>query len=345
MKRVIGLVLLGLFVASSASADIQTITRKRNDATHVCVPMKTTSTGKLISALADITCSVSLETEGSAPASFATTGDTTESEVATSSGLYCIDLTAGETNADYIWLKCVSATGGIEDQWVQIVTHLELGDVNVTAGVTNQTAVTFAGNGTGAGIFSQGGATGDGIHASGKATAYTSQGGGFTADGGNQGIYANGGVGATISGLTTGNGMTITSGPGATGNALQLTAASTNGSGLGVTGTGTAPGALISGGRNGLRVVAGANGYAGAQFEGLTTGAGINLVPGATGSGLQIAGGATSGNGIDVSTTSGDAIKLTPAGTGKVGINCGAAVCLQSSGSLFSGSTPLAVSY
>lgn len=225
MKRVI-LALLALLFAQGAMADVQVISRKRNDATHVCWPMKTTSTGKAIAALADITCTVSLQTEGSAPGSFATTGDTTESEVATSSGVYCVDLTAGETNADYIWLKCTSATAGIEDQWIHIVTHLEVGDVSVVSGTTN------------------------------------------------------------IPGLT-------------------------------ITGNGTAPGALISGGRNGMRVVAGANGYAAAQFEGLTTGAGINLVPGATGPGLQIAGGATSGNGIDVTTTDGHALNLLAAGSAK----------------------------
>jgi hypothetical protein len=67
----------------------------------------------------------------------------------------------------------------------------------------------------------------------------------------------------------------------------------------------------------------GPNGHA-VELVGNGAGSGIDITPGATGVGLNIAGGGTSGDGISIATTDGDGIKVVAAGTGKNAIDLSA---------------------
>lgn len=97
-------------------------------------------------------------------------------------------------------------------------------------------------------------------------------------------------AGITVTGNGTGAGVSITGGNGATGNALDAIAASTNGKGINATGIGT--------------------------------GAGIVATGGVTGHGISAVGGTTSGDGVSAAAaTSGHGITATGVGTTKHGVN------------------------
>lgn len=100
-----------------------------------------------------------------------------------------------------------------------------------------------------------------------------------------------------VTGNGTGNGATLTSGSGATGQGLNISSAATNGSALVCTAAGSGTGFSATGGASGKGILAAA---------------------GATGTaGLAVTGGGTSGAGITVTTTSGDAIQaIATAGNG-----------------------------
>lgn len=130
--------------------------------------------------------------------------------------------------------------------------------------------------------------------------------------------------GWSVTGNGTGAGMQVTSGNGATGNGANFVAASTNGNGVALTGTGTGNGATYTGGSTSGE---------GAQFIGGGTGSGIiaQSGSGATGSGVVFAAGSTNGAGFRVTgtgnvsgvefvggSTGGDGFRIT-AGTGTGG--------------------------
>jgi hypothetical protein len=100
-----------------------------------------------------------------------------------------------------------------------------------------------------------------------------------------------------VTGNGTGNGATFTSGSGATGQGINISSAATNGSALVCTAAGSGTGFSATGGASGKGILAAA---------------------GATGTaGLAVTGGGTSGAGITVTTTSGDAIQaIATAGNG-----------------------------
>lgn len=100
-----------------------------------------------------------------------------------------------------------------------------------------------------------------------------------------------------VTGNGTGNGASFKSGTGATGQGINITSQATNGSALVCTAAGTGTGFSASGG---------------------TSGKGALFAAGATGTaGLAVTGGGTSGAGITVTTTSGDAIQaIATAGNG-----------------------------
>jgi hypothetical protein len=144
--------------------------------------------------------------------------------------------------------------------------------------------------------------------------------------------------GMSLTGNGTGAGLSITSGSGATGDALLVTAASTNGRGINAAGAGTGAGLRAVGGAtgNGVSAVGGstsgdailtsATSGHGATFAGSGTSKhGINAVGGATtGAGFAATGGSTSGDGMLVSgPTLGHGINATGAGTGKVAMQAG----------------------
>jgi hypothetical protein len=184
--------------------------------------------------------------------------------------------------------------------------------VTITNGTTNGDGISVTGNGTGAGIKAVGGATGNGIKATGGSTSgdgvlisATSGHGINTAGAGTtkHGINAAGGAttshGINAVGGGTGNGAQFTSGSGATGQGINITSAATNGSALVCTAAGSGTGFSATGGASGK----------GALFA-----------AGATGTaGLSVTGGGTSGAGMTVTTTAGDAIQaIATAGNGLV---------------------------
>lgn len=157
-------------------------------------------------------------------------------------------------------------------------------------------------------------------------------------------------LGANTTAISFTGGMTISN---ASGDALTLTSSGSNGNGINASGNGTGAGFLLTGGStgNGLKVVGGgtsgdailtsATSGHGATFAGSGTtkhginatggattsdgiratgggaGNGFNAVAGATGIGLNIVGGSSSGVGISVTTTSGDGVSILPtAGNG-----------------------------
>jgi hypothetical protein len=136
--------------------------------------------------------------------------------------------------------------------------------------------------------------------------------------------------GMTITGNGTGHGLSLVSGSGATGNALNAASASTNGSGFNAAGTGTGAGMTATGGAtgNGFSGVGGSSSGAGlrlagtagnspaATFLGQGSAAGILSTGGTTGEGARFVGGATSGVGMAVLSSAGNSIGMTIAGNG-----------------------------
>lgn len=97
---------------------------------------------------------------------------------------------------------------------------------------------------------------------------------------------ATNGAAVTLTGSGTGNGATFTSGNGSTGTALALVAASTNGTGLTASGAGTGHGGSFTSG-------AGATGDGIRATASSTNGSGLRLIGVGSGSGLSGSGGAS----------------------------------------------------
>lgn len=125
---------------------------------------------------------------------------------------------------------------------------------------------------------------------------------------------------ATFTGNGTGNGVTITSGAGATGTGLAIASGATNGAGATITGTGTGNGATFTSGAgatgNGISAVAASTNGNGINTAGTGTGSGELDTGGATGHGISAVGGATSGNGVRATGTAGNSVALNLIGQG-----------------------------
>ncbi|MCP5009238.1 MAG: hypothetical protein GY942_04570, partial [Aestuariibacter sp.] len=104
---------------------------------------------------------------------------------------------------------------------------------------------------------------------------------------------------------------------------LTITNSVTNGHGISATGDGTGEGISCTGGSaghgfraagtgvgNGIVGVGGATDGAGLVAAGLAAGAGVSIAGGVTGNGVTVSGGATSGDGINVSVTSGQGLDV-----------------------------------
>lgn len=213
------------------------------------------------------------------------------------------------------------------------------------------------GGATGHGVLSSGGATsGDGIRATGNVLGFganfigagsnkhgvLSTGGSGSAAGiaaiatAGNGILATGagapGVAISATGNTI-NGMTITgsaaSGAQPAGNGLQLTGgpASTTGggvAGVGLKAIGGAGAATTNGAGDGMLATGGGTttvaGGIGLNATGTAALPGISVSGGATGVAMRLVGGATSGDGLSVTTTSGHGVNIAVAGASKHGI-------------------------
>jgi hypothetical protein len=130
----------------------------------------------------------------------------------------------------------------------------------------------------------------------------------------------------SITGNGTGHGITVASGSGATGNAINAAAASTNGNGFVASGAGTGDGFTGTGGATGrgIHVIGGATSGAGfraeatagnsnaTEFLGQGSENGLSVTGGGTGAAVAIVGGGTSGVGVSITTTSGDGLSITP---------------------------------
>lgn len=193
------------------------------------------------------------------------------------------------------------------------------GNVTYSDGITvsapstsNRSGVTITGNGTGSGVLATGGATGHGVSAVGGATS----GNGIRAAGtaGNSVALNLIGQGSAAGLLSTGGatGHGISAVGGATSGDGISAAAATSGHGLTVTGVGTT--------KHGLNATGGSTSSHGISAAGGGTGSGLRVTGGATGTGIGVVGGGTSGNGINVTTTSGHGVNLAPVGTDAHGL-------------------------
>lgn len=230
--------------------------------------------------------------------------------------------------------------------------------IQANSAATNGNGLTIDGNGTGAGLNLVAGATGNGIKCAGGSTSgagiavTATSGAGISSAGGGSGagILATGGAtGAGLSGVggaTSGAGIIGTGSAGnsvgihgvgqgsaaglraiggATGAGFNAVGGATSGDGIAATGTllGHGINAQATGsGMNGIRAAANTSGAEGVRFLGIGSGSGFECRGGATGAGMTITGGATSGAGLTVSTTSGNGISITP--TAGHGINIAA---------------------
>lgn len=155
--------------------------------------------------------------------------------------------------------------------------------VRVLAG-TNGDAVDLVGNGTGNGLRLIGGGT----------------------SGGNEGygLYVHSDTASTVLHSTNTHAFALS--PGGSGSGIDITASS---GGYGIAARGAIAGLFATG-----DLVAGAfiqtNGTnkPAVRLNGIGSGAGLQIFPGVTGNGVQITGGATSGDAINLSVTSGDEI-------------------------------------
>jgi hypothetical protein len=209
---------------------------------------------------------------------------------------------------------------------------------------TNEPAMKLTGNGTAAGFSTIGGTTGPGAKFTGGATS----GSGIhsSAPTSGYGIYAlalgDNGSGIHAQGFGDGSGMLLYGGTNGDGLACQGYKAGGGivahggadggagagaGPGMFANASATGPGMQISGGPTATTTGHGLviNGDFGDAIGIYIRGAGaypaIHAAGGATGHGLDIRGGGTSGDGINISTTSGHGVKILPLGTNKHGIS------------------------
>lgn len=247
-------------------------------------------------------------------------------EIATSSGIYYLDLTSTEMNADTVAVIVKTSSVGAKTTVLVFYPHedgdiradavmvsgdataadnleamldgtggvkLSLSQLNIVA-ASNDSAIVATGSGTGSGILATGGTTGHGISGVGGATS----GNGIKATGtaGNSAAINAVGQGSAAGFLTTG---------GATGAGLSAVGGATSGAGVSATSTSGA-GISAAGGTNGAGITA----------AGAGSGDGLAATGGATGNGVNAVGGATSGSGLRAIGSNGNANGATFTGQG-----------------------------
>lgn len=202
--------------------------------------------------------------------------------------------------------------------------------ITITQSTTNGHGIVTTGNGTGAGLRVVGGATGNGLAAVGGSTSgdaivtsatsghgATFAGGGTTKHGVNAvgGATTSAGIAAT-GGSTSGDGILIAAtsghgivaaGTGTTKHGIHATGGSTTSHGINAVGGGVGHGILATSGGgstgDGIRAVAASTNGHGVNTAGVGTGAGLIATGGATGQGVSMVGGSTSGLGLGISYT------------------------------------------
>jgi hypothetical protein len=262
-----------------AASDARPIPR-RNVAYRVTFPILN-NTGSLVTGAAGLDSEVSKDAGAFADC----TNEATE--IATSSGMYYLDLTAAEMDADTVAIIVKTSTTDAKTTPIVIYPE-EAGDVRA-----------------------------DMVMVSGDATA---------ADNLETMLDGTGGQALSLGSLTVSGNTTFTGTTTHTGNAsyaagITVTQSTSNGHALSLTGNGTGHGVRALGGTTGYGAsleagatsgygifIDGSGNFAGAAIQGSGSGNGVNFTGGATGAGAWFAGGATSGDGILVSVNSGTEI-------------------------------------
>jgi hypothetical protein len=180
--------------------------------------------------------------------------------------------------------------------------------IKAVAASTNGNGINALGVGTGDGMMGTGGATGRGIHAVGGATS----GSGFKSEG-----TAGNAVGVEIVGQGSAAGFQSTGG--ATGTAMRLVGGGTSGAGITIVTTSGNGISIAPAGGVGLSIVTAGN-QNGITIAAAGSGTGISVTGGATGAGMVLVGGGTSGDGLDITTTSGHGISIAATGASKHGV-------------------------
>lgn len=156
--------------------------------------------------------------------------------------------------------------------------------ITITQSTTNGHGIVTTGNGTGSGLRVVGGATGNGLAAVGGSTSGD----------------------AIITSATSGHGI-VAAGTGTTKHGIHATGGSTTSHGINALGGGVGHGILATSGGgstgDGIRAVAASTNGHGVNTAGVGTGAGLIATGGATGQGVSMVGGSTSGLGLGISYT------------------------------------------
>ena len=195
-------------------------------------------------------------------------------------GVYNIQLTATEMQAEFINLSFIDGAGANISDYVEIDTALKVGLVEIDSSSLPAPNIALE------------------IHSAG-ATAVQ-----IDVDSGNAGgvVIAGSGTGAglAIVGGATGIGMAVDAGAsGATG--LQIRSIAGNNSGVSIVGAGTGAGLQVTGGATGIgaAIDAGASGAVGLQIRSIAgNNVGVSVQGAGTGAGLQALGGSSDGAGF-----------------------------------------------
>jgi hypothetical protein len=259
-----------------------------------------------ISGLTGATVTVNLSKAGGAGA--AAGGAVSQVDATNCPGLYKIALTTTDTNTLGDLAFCCTATGADPTNFIDQVCVNILGDT-LPADVTQW-------NGTNVSAPATAGIPDVNVkNINNTAAATPGASGGILIAGSNAATvtFADGFVisrttanstGMAVSGSGTGHGLQITSGNGATGDALHATSAATNGNGFSIAGNGTGHGMNVQSGAgtnaDGIHAQSNAASGLGNGFfgQGGAGGDGMMLTGGATGRGLHVIGGSTSGSGF-----------------------------------------------
>jgi hypothetical protein len=223
----------------------------------------------------------------------AVNGGTTVAEDG-ATGFYNLTINSADNANEKSVFKCVPNTANMQTIMVVLNTVQYLSHLNITSATAAQNAVTILGNTTGAGISTTGGASGQGIYAVGGATA---------------------GVGFEMRGHgSNGNGMLIgsdSSTTGFSGAALEIVAYGSNDVCLGINAAGAtnSDAVRITGKGSGPAILA----------TGGTTGAGAKFVSGAgaTGNGMEFTAGSTNGSALKLTAT-GSGVELLGSGNAEL---------------------------
>jgi hypothetical protein len=229
-------------------------------------------------------------------------------EIATSSGMYYLDLTSTEMNADCVAVIVKTSTTGAKTT-VLVLYPEETGDINVDVTAFGGTAGTFASGRpeVDANLISIDGQVTSGNNATlnlKQLNIVNSAGSALVAS-----STGSNGHGIAASGNGSGEGISATGG--ATGNGMECVGGATSGSGVAVSASGS--------GSSAMSISKFTNAGTGLSILGNQTGNGVTITGGQDGLGMAIAAGSGSGDALRLTagTTGGDGLDITaPNGNG-----------------------------